>query len=471
VAVTATNPEYSYWKEEWEKLRACIKGQRYVKASGEKYLPKSAGQRAIEEKFCKAGKGPYEMYKDGARFPDIVDSTVKGFVGLATRTPWTIEGMPSSMDYLLDDAGNGIPLVDWQGLLINEGLEVGRYALFPDAPPESMGGGLPKIAWYQTECVTNWKLARGKPNLVVLKEIVDIDGIDMFEHDEEVQYRVIRMEGNTCLVEVYDENDRMITEQSEILKHHEGYCPVVIGGAMNNDWTVDKPPMSGIADCALAYYKLSAQQRWAIRSSCDPMFLALGFAPGEIQIWGGGSVFEKDVKPGDAAIEVIEIDGKGIAKATEQMQAEIDQAEKMSHMLTDKASAESGTSLRQRTNSKTASLKSVDRCAAAAMEKALNILAKMQGVGNEIFVTSAFDYTDEEIDAVAVEKISQVVERGHLPEESLIEYVQKRGMLEGYDLKQIRLLLDEDEERRIEKAAAFFPQAQEQEFEPVDDGE
>lgn len=441
MSVNILNPEYVVRLKDWEVMRDCAQGQRHIKSKGIKYLPKSAGQEALE-KANPGCKGPYESYKEMARFPDLVDGTSQGFVGLATRKPWDIQGIPRSMEYLWEDAGHGLGLIDWQSLLISEGLEVGRYALFPDSPME---GGLPKIAWYQTESIINWKLKDGNPWLVVFREDVPAADEQLFEHRIVQQYRVIRIENGQSIVEIYDHNGDLTSEPLS-LNRGKDYVPVVIGGAVNNDWEIDKPPLLGIAEAAIAYYQLSAQQRWAIRATCDPMFLALGFDVGEIQIIGGGSVLEKNVKPGDASFQPIEVSGSGIDKATEQMVYEMLQAEKQSHLLTEKAAIETSTSLRQRTNSKTASLKTVDRCAAQALEKTLNLIAEMQGINANITVISSYDYTDEEIDAVALEKISTVVERAHLPKRYIIEYVQARGGLESYAPEDIISMIEQDKE-------------------------
>lgn len=465
MTVDTRHPQYSRRYKDWQQIRDCIQGQSFIKMRGETYLPKSSGQKAIEKKFHCGGPenpGPYEMYKSMARFPDIVDNTIQGFVGLATRKAWDIQGLPTSLEYLIQDAGNGIGLDGWQAMMISEGLSIGQYAIFPDAPVD---GGPPRLAWYTAEALINWKTERGNPVLVVFEEEIDNPQADEFQHDKLKQYRVLRMEDGACYVDIYDESGgNVLTGDQERIRldHAEEYCPVVVGGAVNNDWTVDKPPMLGVSECAVAYYQISAQQRWAIRQTCDPMFLALGFQSGEIEIFGGGTVFEKEAKPGEASIEVIEVSGQGIDKASEQMVHELQEAEKMSHRLTDKSSVEASKSLKQRTNSKTATLKSVDRNAAAALQDALTILATINGTPSDITVTSSFDYTDAEVDGVILSALSTVAEKGQLPQKAVEEYARDHGLLEGYDDTEIALMLEEDEQRRQERAVAFFQEPEDE---------
>lgn len=448
--VNTRHPDYIEYEAQWEMIRDCLKGQAAVKAKGEKYLLKSGGQ-ALQEKKAQAcgGKGPYEIAKAMARFPEVLEEARMGYAGLATRVPWEVKNLPKVMEYLLEDAGNGLNVEGWQSKLIAEGLGMGRYALFPDGP-KGEKTQRPRIQFYPTESLINWKKADDNtPKLVVFEESEETEANDIFSHDTIKIYRVVRYEESRVVVELWEYDKNTSTDSMrEVVEVTYPEMPVVIGGTTENGPDVQRPPLIGIADCAISAYQLSASLRWALRALADPILLALGFSANEIGVLGAGTVLEKDVEPGKASLEYVEFSGEGLQMVVDQIDREIERAEKAGHKMREKSGVEASGTVRQAIQSKTATLKSVDRQAAQAFEDALNIIARMLSLPDQIEVVSAFDYTDDDIEAVTLTAISNAVEKNHLPLKMLIEYVKSRGSLEGVSVEDVVAELEEQKEQQ-----------------------
>jgi len=454
MGVETLHPAYTDMSPEWAQMRDCMRGERRIKAQGVKYLPKSQGQAAAEKLIVQAGlpitTGPYEASKAMARFIELLESAVVGFAGIATRVPWSIAGLPASLEYLMTNAGGGLPLEGWQAKTIAECLITGRYGLLPDAPAE---GGRARIQWYPAESLTNWKVDdEALPNMATLRERVPTATADEFSHDTETRYRVIRLEGRRARVTTATE--RGVETESGLLDL-DGMFPLVVGGVNENGMAVERPPLSGLAESLLSYYRLSASHRWAIRQTCDPTLLALGFSPGEIQGIGAGMVIEKDVEPSKASLRYIEIQGTGLSHVKDEMDAELERAYGQTHRLSDRSGIEASDTIRQRAQSKTAGLRNIDKNAAASLQEALNHICRMNRLPPEVTVESAADYTEEDIEATALTALVQAVGLEQLPARIVRDYVRKRGLLEDLSDEDVVELIQTEQNKRAAEAVGL----------------
>lgn len=456
MSVSEPHPHYVEHRTEWSTARDVLRGQERIKARGTTYLPESAAQAATAAKIRKAGvRGatPYDMSKSMARIPDLMSAAVIEYTGLATRIPWRVENLPPAMAYLEENAGGGVPLAGWQGKLISEGLSVGRYGLLPDAP---IDGGEARISWYPAESIINWRENdSGRLVLAVLSESVRSATADRFSHDTDTRYRVLEIVDGRLVAELWDEQGD--TGESVPAVRRLDAVPLVIGGTTENGCCVERPPLMGVAESVLSYYRLSAQHRWALALTCNPTLLALGFEPGEITVIGAGAVVEKNVEPAKASMQYVEIRGSGIKHVLEEMDREETRAEQYMHRMKEKSGVQSGEAMRQEIQAKTASLKSIDRCAAAAFQQALNGLAELNNLPAAIEVHTALDYTDEDIDAATLRAISEVVERNQLPRRAVPEYAKSRGLLEEMTLEEIEAMVEEERDAADARSVGFGP--------------
>ena len=107
MAVNWKHPEWMDRIGEWVTLRATARGSREVKDIGrELYLPMPSGFKAQG----KVGETMYDAYLARAQYPEIMEPTLTGMVGLIHHQEPTIE-MPTAMDFIREEATvDGQPL-------------------------------------------------------------------------------------------------------------------------------------------------------------------------------------------------------------------------------------------------------------------------------------------------------------------------------------------------------------------------
>ena len=441
-AVHSQHP--SYRGTDYALIRDCYEGQSRIKFKREKYLPKTGGQKQLE-KMDGCNGAIYNNYVHYARFPDLLKPIVHGMAALASRVEYKVEGLPPAMNYLYDDAGSGLKLAEYQMHLITEGLLTGRYALFPDVSVGDLDGK-PRFAFYEAESILNWRESEGNLILAVLVEVIANPGnTDEFSHDMVKRYRVLRIQDKQFSVEVYDHNG-VSTSRNDGLTYKGAGIPLVIGSATGKSVAPEVPPLMGVCDAALSYYGLSALHRQGLWLTCNPTLAAFGFEEGDIQMVGAGAIVETSKSKTEADMKYVEVEGSGLARVETAMDGELSAAEQHSHRLTERGGVEAAGSLRQRTSSKTATLKSIDRCAANALEKGLKLIADMMSLnGSEIKVTSSFDYTDDDIENTVLDSLRNSVLDGQLPRKAVFDYVRQRGVLERFTDAEITDMIDADQ--------------------------
>jgi len=252
-------------------LRDCARGAREVQDIKQQiYLPMPNGFKAQSDN----GVEMYAAYSKRGQFPEIVEPTVTGMVGLVHHSEPTID-MPSQMDYIYEKATwDRQPLEVFHRRMTREILLMGRYGVMTDVSPL---GGDPYLTGYPAESIINWNRWR---SMYVLDETRHVQGMDEFSLIRRPQFRVLRY------INPAQEAQETPTAFAPILAGPPGYSqqvfdynytgadiysPTVVGGASGRspfesipfviaaprdlDVTPDNSPMYGIARCALAYYR------------------------------------------------------------------------------------------------------------------------------------------------------------------------------------------------------------------------
>lgn len=446
---------------EYRMMRDCMAGQSAVRAATTTYLPKTDGQRELEKR-ARGNRAIYQAYVARARFPDILSPIVSGFGALATQKPYEVENLPAAMRYLEEDAGCGIPLERWQASLLPEGLVPSQYALVADAKRAGEGDGKPRLSLYTAESILNWIIEDGRLVMLTVEEQREVyDDETPWESETESLYRVFQLvrsrepepgEPAAAVPRYY--RQRLYNEAGDLLDEwpfpEQEELPCVLGGATRCNTDPERPALIGVAEAQIGYYQLSAMYRQALYMSTNPTMFAPGFAPGTIEAVGAGVIVESAKTPTECGLQYVEITGAGMKHVADEMSGELAAAEQHSHRLREGAQREAADTLSTRVVTKTATLRSVDLCAAEALTHGLRSIARLMGLpgAERIVVRSAGKYTDEDIDATIVAALSAAVRENTLPREALFGYVRERGMLEGYTDAQI--------EQAILRAAAEF---------------
>lgn len=266
MGVETTHPEYDKMLDEWLLVKACSSGSREVKKLKTAILPAPGAQKGVYN------EDRYSAYLTRAIYTNITGRTKSGLTGAAFRLPSTVD-LPGELDYLNDDAdGSGQSLEQLTKDVFSSLLDDGRQVLLTDYPPADADQTAEQQAQqdlkatinrYDATCLINWKveIINGKCQLAlaVLRESYN-KSEDEFDHDNQVQYRVLRLVDGVYTQQVYKDNMPIEEVRTPTMANGSvfDFIPLFIIGAQNNDATVDDIPLADIAHVNVGHYRNSA---------------------------------------------------------------------------------------------------------------------------------------------------------------------------------------------------------------------
>ena len=287
-------PNVAYIREEvkdaapqWDVVTDCIKGQKQVKSKRELYLPKPTGD--LDPVYAEKR---YDAYLTRASFYNSTGRTTDGLVGQVFSKPPKTELPPTLEPYLGDIDGYGTSLAQQSKLTLKQNVSVGHGGLLVDFPKTTEVITVadiqskrlrPRILNIPADKIINWRMVNiggeSKLEMVVLAEekIISDDG---FEIETEPRWRELRLNsdenGLYVTATVWKENNGEIGNNKEQFIIESGpdrivadgrdmdTIPFVFFGALNNEPTIDKPPMLDLANLNIAHYRNSADYEEAI---------------------------------------------------------------------------------------------------------------------------------------------------------------------------------------------------------------
>lgn len=278
----------------WQIVRDCVEGSDKIKSarssgagnssstdsnlfglSGTRYLPPPNPRDNSQ-----GNQDRYISYRDRANFVNFTGHTKDGFMGMVGRKEPEVT-LQQKIAYLESNAdGAGLNLFGLINRTVSELLEVGRYGLLAESPI-SIGGTIDKtkslkatIKTYPAESILNWRTSvigyRTVLTMVVLKEQVNKISDDGFGTETVNNYRVLRLEDGVYKVNLYDEEEKLITFKDEkgntfsdiVPRKYNGsvwdIIPFEFIGSINNDPTPDKAPLYDLAEINVSHYRNSA---------------------------------------------------------------------------------------------------------------------------------------------------------------------------------------------------------------------
>jgi hypothetical protein len=427
MAVDYKHPEFFDRWDEWVMLRDCARGAREVQQiKRDVYLPQPLGFQSQPDK----GKALYDAYLLRAQFPEIVEQTVTGMVGLVHDKDPEIE-MPKQMEYIWEKATwDGQPLDVFHRRMTREILLMGRYGVMTDVNPL---GGMPYLTGYPAESIINWNRWR---SLFVLDETRYVQGMDEFSQIIRPQFRALRyinqaqedLETPTAFAprltgppgysqQVFDYNytggdiyTPSVVGGTSAAGSPFDQIPFVIAGPRDLDVTPDNSPMIGIARVALALYRLDADYRHQLYMSGQETMVCINVPLEQRPKFVGAGVVLCVDAGGD--IKYVGPTGRGIEAHRQAIQDEHSHAVALGAQLLEerkKGGIESAEALGLRLASKSANLKTIALSSSAALERSLrNIAIFMRLDPNAVTVTANTDFAPKEMspaDAVALMKL------------------------------------------------------------------
>ena len=270
MGIETVHPEYKLALPTVTMTRDAVKGDAAIKAKGVTYLP---------AEFAKTDEARYLSYKNRSFYLGMTKQAEKSTIGMIFRkSPDVGEGLPAFLESIkgnIDGAGQSIEQVAKYGAKEQE--ETGRIGFLADYPPldtnltkseEGAVGARPLLVSYAFEAIINWKtdIINGASQLVlvVLCEKVGADDNDEFTHNEESQYRILRLRDGVYTQELVDKNGDTIEEEFSPLMAGGfpfNYIPFYIAGTENNLPSVDQPLLSDLAIVNIAHYQTTADHR------------------------------------------------------------------------------------------------------------------------------------------------------------------------------------------------------------------
>lgn len=424
--VSQCHPDYVGRSSEWAVMRDAARGATAVAAAGTLYLPMPSGFAAQPDQ----GAAMYSAYAARAQFPEIVEPTITGMVGIINRVEAQVE-LPAGMQYLWENCdGKGTTMESFHRRIVSELLTTGRYVLMTDAPVD---GGDPYITGYVAEALINWSDQR---DLFVFSEAALVR--DGFSWEIREKWRVLSVENGAYQSVEYDEEGNPREDAIALPAVSGGASmteiPVVVINPINLETRTSNPPLMGVSRAALAIYRLDADYRHQLFMSGQETFCITGMDVKEAPSNVGAGVML--CLPEGAEAKYVGPTCIGIQAHERAIEAEKSKAASLGASVFDvseKAGVESGEALRIRRGAQVASLVSIAMNAAQGLEKALRYAAVMLGDDpEEVVVTPNLSFIDAALSPTDALALVQMWQGGAISYQTLWANLQK-GEIASYD--------------------------------------
>lgn len=213
-----------------------------------------------------------DLYRRGARYINFTRQTLNAIVGFATQCPGKVN-LPPELEYLVTRCTPcGLSLDQLKQKIISEVLTAGRFSMlteFPnDAPIDKLSQKTknitPLINLFESETFTNWKstVLNGKQyiSLAVFRKEVEQPNKDIFAHDIEVQYLVLRLIDGVYTQSQLDKDDKIVIPPFQPKANGKLFdnIPLDIVGSENNDASWDIMPLQTIVELSIGHLRNSA---------------------------------------------------------------------------------------------------------------------------------------------------------------------------------------------------------------------
>jgi len=270
MAIDTRHPQLVEVIPDYVKISDCLKGQRAIKNKTSEYLPPPEEGRVNTLR--------YRNYINRAQFVDYTHRELETLVGLAFSKEVIVE-LPPELEPLLENVnGNGLGLVQMAKKMMAYVLAFSRasllveYAQTTDTPTsvsQFQNGVLPTIKLGKPTSLINWF---GQPQVhsVVFSEQFEV--VQDFEVSYEERLKLFSLmqsdminpnpDGGVAFTAYIEtskgwevENEGLITTASGAALQR---LPVLVAGAENNDYSVDRPRFIGKAEVNISHYQSSA---------------------------------------------------------------------------------------------------------------------------------------------------------------------------------------------------------------------
>jgi hypothetical protein len=276
----ATHPQYDAMVDTWRLCRDTTIGERAVKAKSDLYLPLLGGQTIASDKN-------YQAYKMRAQFFNANARTIDAMAGNIFRKQPTIS-LPTALgSYQGDIDMGGTSLEGFLNKVVGEVLEVTRYGILVEHPPQNQEGvttverasalGLrPYLTGYKAEKILNWRHGRVN-NATVLTNVYLSETYEDTDGEEQIQVRELVLEGvyiQRIWRQSKSRNKTTWAIHDEITPTMQGQTiteiPFYFVGAKELGADVQNPVLEGLSNTCIGYYLNSADYENALHVAGTP---------------------------------------------------------------------------------------------------------------------------------------------------------------------------------------------------------
>ena len=447
MSVSTTHPDYRYALPKWQRCRDVMEGKDRLESrdigtavNGGTYLQKPEGLELDE----------FRAYVKRASWFGAAGRTLDALAGLILAKTATVD-YPRPIATQLDDVTlTGVKLREFVQQVVAEELTVSRQLIFvgfPEISTEGMTqqeveqlGIRPFLKLYQAESIINWqtKIINNVNviTMIVLKEQIEVN--NGFEHDTEIQYRVLELIDGIYRMRVYSESETIVSEVYPLMNGEPmSFIPAFFVGGHE----VRKPAMLELIDTNISHYRNSADYEHALRFTV-PMPIISGVRASEedkkITI---GSLTALVLEDPQAKGTYLEFSGQGLKPLQEAIKdKEFRMAVLGARMLSDekKASEAVGT-VEIRTSAERSVLTDLANDVSDAIQKALKVMAQWsdqptEGVRYKLNVDYGINRLDYhtlkelvaawQADAITFKTLYENLQRGDIisPDEQFEDY-------------------------------------------------
>lgn len=302
--VSSQRKELRDMLKQYELIEDCLAGEQRVKYRRTKYLPMPNPDDTSKENMAR-----YESYITRANFFNVAQRTQLGLRGQVFLRDPLVE-VPSLLEPVITDAtGSGVTMQQLAQELVDKTLGFGRVGLYVDYPNMESEGGpsladvesgevKPMFKLVEPKDAINWRVKkRGAKiilSMVVFREDYEQED-DGFEVKTGNQWRVLRLDENDqYVIEIYRDKTGAQPAERYIPKDGSGApfneIPFVFIGSVNNDPSIDPPPMYDLCAINIAHYRNSADYEESVYVVGQPTFWFSGLTQKWLDDTMGGTI-------------------------------------------------------------------------------------------------------------------------------------------------------------------------------------
>lgn len=458
-ALSSKNPYYVNREVDWVMMRDAYAGERAVKDKREQYLPPTQSMLADGMSFNQPGWQMYQAYLTRAVYHELVKPSLMSMLGVMHRKPPNIQ-LPAKLDGMRKRATfNGESLEALVQKVNEQQLLMGRYGMLLDCATQAEGKAnplaLPYVVGYNAESMINWDSSSPADDtgerqlqLVILNESQYVRRAGL-QWAQQQRYRVLAVSDKVRdawpeipIEDTINGGQYVVanTVQQESVSDKQFYAPTLGGRTLSNIPFVfvgprdlvpepDMPVLMPLARLGLAMYRTEADYRQALYMQGQDTMVIIGQQ---------ASTENSRTRVGAYGAIELPINGEakyiGSARGLGDFENCLTNDEKRAaqlgaQLLSERGNeAEAGNALSIRVASRTATLTTVARCGAAALEKILKYAAEWTGADPEqVIVSPNLDFADDPAQAQDLVYVMTAKNMGlPLSEESIHEWMRKR---------------------------------------------